>query len=73
LAAISKKEQVDQNLQQALSRIDTSEAVSRTLREQVTRMEGNHRELQRVSNERQAKVWLSPTILLHCTNYIIPG
>jgi chromosome segregation ATPase len=63
-ASISKAEQVDKALQQALSRVETSEAVIETLKEQVLRMEGVQRDLQRFGNERQAKVCiLSSTAL----------
>ena len=52
----SKAEQAEKGLQQALSRVETSEAVAKTLKEQVLRMENAQRDLQRTSNERQAKV-----------------
>ena len=52
----SKAEQAEKALQQALSRVEMSEAVAKTLNEQVLRMEGVQRELQRASNERQAQV-----------------
>ncbi|KIM21994.1 hypothetical protein M408DRAFT_297474 [Serendipita vermifera MAFF 305830] len=55
-SSISRAEQAEKGLQQALSRVETSDAVTKTLKEQILRIETAHRDLQRSSNERQAKV-----------------
>jgi len=54
----SKVAQLDSALQQALSRVEASEAIARTLKDQIIRMEGAQRDMQKSSNEHQVKVRL---------------
>lgn len=55
-AAGVKTEQAEKALQQSLLRIETSEAVSKMVKEQIARLETANRELQKTNNERQAKI-----------------
>jgi hypothetical protein len=52
----SKVAQLDSALQQALSRVEASEAIARTLKDQIIRMEGTQRDMQKTNNEHQVKV-----------------
>ena len=66
-AAAVKAEQTEKALQQSLLRIESSEAVSKTVREQIVRVEAANRELQKINNERQAKVCYGPSTRAHLT------
>jgi chromosome segregation ATPase len=46
----------ESNLQDALTRVSTAEAVNQALRQQIISLESNQRELQKSGNERSAKV-----------------
>ncbi|KAG9056073.1 hypothetical protein FS842_000363 [Serendipita sp. 407] len=55
-ASTAKVEQLDRALQQALNRVESSEAVAKSLQEQVIRLENAQRDLHKTNNERQAKM-----------------
>ncbi|PVF94544.1 hypothetical protein CPB86DRAFT_808513 [Serendipita vermifera] len=54
--AATKADQTNNALQHALARVESSEAITKALREQILRMESTHRDLQKTNNERQIKV-----------------
>ena len=58
-ASTARISALESNLQDALARVSTAEAVNQTLRQQITSLESNQRELQKVGNERLAKVCTS--------------
>ena len=55
-ASAAKISALESNLRDALTRVSTAEAVNQALRQQITSLEGNQRELQKAGNERLAKV-----------------
>ena len=55
-ASAAKISALESNLRDALTRVSTAEAVNQTLRQQITSLESNQRELQKAGNERMAKV-----------------
>jgi hypothetical protein len=58
-ASTARISALESNLQDALARVSTAEAVNQTLRQQITSLESNQRELQKIGNERLAKVCIS--------------
>jgi len=58
-ASTARASALESNLQDALARVSTAEAVNQTLRQQITSLESNQRELQKIGNERLAKVCIS--------------
>lgn len=59
----SRAEQAERALQQALSRVEASDAIAKTLKEQVVRVEATQRDLQRVGNEKQAQVCIQLEVI----------
>ena len=55
-ASAARISALESNLHDVLTRVSTAEAVNQTLRQQITSMESNQRELQKTGNERLAKV-----------------
>ena len=76
-ASTARISALESNFQDALARVSTAEAVNQTLRQQITSLESNQRELQKIGNERSAKVCFStndkfmPLRLLHTDQ--LPG
>ena len=58
-ASTARISALESNLKDALARVSMAEAVSQTLRQQITSLESNQRELQKTGNERSAKVCIS--------------
>ena len=58
-ASTARISALESNLQDALARVSTAEAVNQTLRQQITSLESNQRELQKIGNERSSKVCIS--------------
>ena len=55
-ASAAKISALESNFRDALTRVSTAEAVNQALRQQITNLESNQRELQKTGNERLAKV-----------------
>jgi len=55
-ASTARTSALESNLQEALARVSTAEAVNQALRQQIISLESNQRELQKTGNERLAKV-----------------
>jgi len=55
-ASAARISALESNLQDALTRVNTAEGVNQALRQQITGLESNQRELQKTGNERSAKV-----------------
>ena len=69
-ASTARISALESNLKDTLARVDTAEAVNQTLRQQITSLESNQRELQKIGNEKSGKVCISLKRQIFCTNIV---